>query len=162
MSMAPIPPKRWASEQPTPDAITNPGTPSPAQPISTADTIPPAPPPTAPPAPDPNRPIPSLQTVLADIPRQDQIAAHDRLTKQIALTVVIGFFLVIGSIFVVGLSGRSIDTTMVALLSSLVGVAAAGFGVVMNYYFGSSSGSAQKTTTINTALTQAMTEKGAA
>jgi hypothetical protein len=113
-------------------------------------------------APDPNRPIPSLQTVLADIPRQEQLAIHDRTTKQIALTVIVGFFMVAFAIIAIGLSEREISTAMVALLSSVMSIAIAGFGTVINFYFGSSASSVQKGVTINTALTKSMDEKAPA
>lgn len=109
-------------------------------------------------APDPARPIPSLQTVLADIPRQDQLASHDRTTKQIALVVVVGFFVMVLAIFGIVMCGRPIDATGAALMSSVMSIAIAGFGAVIGFYFGSSAGSAQKSTTINSALTKSMNE----
>lgn len=112
-------------------------------------------------APDPARPIPPLHQVLDDIPRQEQILGHDATMRGLAVWVTIGFFALIFAVVGIALSGRELGT-IASLLFTLLGVVGAKWGTVMDFYFGSSAGSARKSTVIGSALTKATNDKEAA
>lgn len=111
-----------------------------------------------------DRSIPSLGNVMADIPLQEQQLSHDRTNRTLAMTVTVGFFALIAAVFGLTLVAHDLSPTanlVLNLLFTLLGVVATGWITIINFQFGSSASSAQKSATINTALTKAMSDKSA-
>lgn len=71
--------------------------------------------------------------------RDREIKVGDRTTKILAYAYTIGYFVVLGVVMKTGVNPEMVNIIMV-----LLGVLTAAQGQIMNYYFGSSSGSAQK------------------
>lgn len=71
--------------------------------------------------------------------RDREIKTGDRTTKILAYAYTLGYFIVLGVVMKTG-----VDPDMVNIIMVLLGVLTAAQGQIMNYYFGSSSGSAQK------------------
>lgn len=71
--------------------------------------------------------------------RDREVKTGDRTTKILAYAYTLGYFLVLGVVMKTG-----VDPDMVNIIMVLLGVLTAAQGQIMNYYFGSSSGSAQK------------------
>ncbi|MBD3767999.1 MAG: hypothetical protein IE928_08650 [Gammaproteobacteria bacterium] len=77
------------------------------------------------------------QQGIADA-RAREIAVNDKVPAVLAIAVTIGFFGVLGWMVYDGTKGHS--DALLVMLGALGGA----WGAVMNYYFGSSSGSAKK------------------
>lgn len=75
-----------------------------------------------------------------DSARQREIAVRDNTPKILASVVVVGFFGVLAYMFKYGVPKEGDEALLI-----LLGALGAGFGMVLSYYFGSSSGSMQKT-----------------
>lgn len=73
--------------------------------------------------------------------RDREIKVGDNTTKILAYSYTIGYFVVLGVVMKTG-----VNPDMVNIIMVLLGVLTAAQGQIMNYYFGSSSGSAQKNT----------------
>lgn len=73
--------------------------------------------------------------------RNREIQVRDNAPKILATVVVVGFFGVLGWMFKYGVPKEGDEALLI-----LLGALGAGFGMVLSYYFGSSSGSAQKNT----------------
>ncbi|HJW82424.1 MAG TPA: hypothetical protein VJ396_09290 [Acidiferrobacterales bacterium] len=71
--------------------------------------------------------------------RDREIKVGDRTTKILAYAYTIGYFAIFATMMKTGVSDQMENIVMV-----LLGVLTAAQGQIMNYYFGSSSGSAQK------------------
>jgi hypothetical protein len=69
-----------------------------------------------------------------------QTTTKDLHSYLLSLLIVVGFFILTYTLFFVELSAGSRDTALV-----LLGVFGSGFGAVINYFFGSSEGSKEKT-----------------
>ncbi|HEV2378721.1 MAG TPA: hypothetical protein VG206_02880 [Terriglobia bacterium] len=76
-----------------------------------------------------------------------QVSVKSVLPPALALTVTVGFF---GLLYL--LIFRSIPAASHDIIIAMVGVLGAAWGAVVNFYFGSSSGSADKNDTIASAL----------
>lgn len=77
-----------------------------------------------------------------DSARQREIATQDKTVRQLAWVYTGGYFALLGAI----LSGYAvIPPNLTSVLDVLLGVLTAGQYSVLSYYFGSSSGSADKT-----------------
>lgn len=76
--------------------------------------------------------------------RQREIAVRDNVPKILATAVTAGFFGVLFWILKYGLPATGGEALLV-----LLGALGSGFGAVLNYYFGSSHGSAQKNTMLD-------------
>ena len=83
---------------------------------------------------------------LEEIAASDRISARDRETKTgdrttkiLAYAYTIGYFAIFATMMKTG-----VDNQMESIVMVLLGVLTAAQGQIMNYYFGSSSGSAQK------------------
>ena len=74
-----------------------------------------------------------------DSARQREIAIRDNTPKILASVVVVGFFGVLAYMFKYGVPKEGDEALLI-----LLGALGAGFGMVLSYYFGSSSGSVQK------------------
>lgn len=73
------------------------------------------------------------------------VCAHDRtIQKILAVLILIGFFGAIAFMLVSPLPQPGHDALLI-----MIGALAAAFGMVISYYFGSSSGSAAKTALAN-------------
>ena len=73
--------------------------------------------------------------------RDREIKTGDKTTRNLAYAYTIGYFVVLGVVMKTG-----VDQTMINIVMVLLGVLTAAQAQIMNYYFGSSSGSAQKNT----------------
>ena len=71
--------------------------------------------------------------------RDREVKTGDRTTKILAYAYTIGYFAIFATIMKTG-----VDPQMESLVMVLIGVLTAAQAQIMNYYFGSSSGSAQK------------------
>ncbi len=71
--------------------------------------------------------------------RDREIKVGDKTTKILAYAYTIGYFLIFAAIMKTG-----VNPAMETIVMVLLGVLTAAQGQIMNYYFGSSSGSAQK------------------
>jgi ABC-type Na+ efflux pump permease subunit len=94
--------------------------------------------------------------------RQMQIALHDKTNARLAYIVTGAFFLLIIILIFYGkqiadvAGGEGIKD----LLFTLLGVIATGWANIIGFYFGSSSGSQQKSQTLSAALLQKPTNSG--
>jgi hypothetical protein len=105
-------------------------------------------------------------TTIADTPRDkarlDQISHHNRTATVLACITTIGFFALIGVLLFVSLpSPAPVGGTTTAavtaltqgpfrdLLNTVVGIVGTGWATIVGYYFGSSTGSKQKTETLS-------------
>lgn len=79
--------------------------------------------------------------------RAREVQTQDKTPKILATVVVVGFFAVLVTMMFVDLAEAVKEPSLI-----LLGALSAAFGAVMNYYFGSSSGSNQK----NAILSEAM------
>ncbi|MEQ1888363.1 MAG: hypothetical protein ABL951_04175 [Alphaproteobacteria bacterium] len=75
---------------------------------------------------------------------------HDWIQAALALLAVLGFFGILTFIFVKGLN--QMETPEGLLVATLVGYCASEYKTVYNYYFGSSTGSKQKTEMMDTMM----------
>jgi len=82
-----------------------------------------------------------------DSARQREMAVRDWVPGMIAGVIVIGFFGVLGSLLAYGTPDNGGDALLVIL-----GALSSGFASVLAYYFGSSSGSKQKSDLISKAI----------
>ena len=73
--------------------------------------------------------------------REREIKTGDKTTRNLAYAYTIGYFVVLGVVMKTG-----VDPSMQNIIMVLLGVLTAAQAQIMNYYFGSSSGSAQKNT----------------
>jgi hypothetical protein len=97
--------------------------------------------------------------------RLDQIARHNWTATGLAFITTIGFFVLIGVLLVVSWTGGGRpapvgETTTGAvaaltqgpfhdLLNTVIGIVGTGWATIVGYYFGSSTGSKQKTETLS-------------
>lgn len=98
---------------------------------------------------------------LADIAEKNvessramQVAVKSVLPPLLALVVTVGFF---GLLYL--LIFRPIPASSHDIIIAMVGVLGAAWGAVVNYYFGSSSGSAEKTTALTSVASQALSKQ---
>jgi len=78
-------------------------------------------------------------------PAHADLCGHDRtIQKILAVLILIGFFGAIAFMLVFPLPAPGHDALLI-----MIGALAAAFGMVISYYFGSSSGSATKTALAN-------------
>ncbi|WP_273430449.1 hypothetical protein [Chitinibacter tainanensis] len=90
--------------------------------------------------------VADLEKIAADDranARSREIALNDWMPKALGLLVVAGFFGVIGLLVAYGLPKSGSDSLLV-----LVGALGAAFGSIVQYYYGSSAGSAAKSRAI--------------
>lgn len=71
--------------------------------------------------------------------RDREVKTGDKTTKILAYAYTIGYFVIFATMMKTG-----VDPQMLNIVMVLLGVLTAAQGQIMNYYFGSSSGSAQK------------------
>lgn len=71
--------------------------------------------------------------------RDREVKTGDKTTKILAYAYTIGYFAIFATMMKTG-----VDPQMLNIVMVLLGVLTAAQGQIMNYYFGSSSGSAQK------------------
>lgn len=82
-----------------------------------------------------------ISTLDRNSARDREVKTGDKTTKVLAYSYTIGYFIVLGVVMKTG-----VDQDMVNIIMVLLGVLTAAQGQIMNYYFGSSAGSAQKNT----------------
>jgi hypothetical protein len=85
--------------------------------------------------------------------RQRQITLHDETNKWLAYIVTSAFFLIIVLLIFFGERITS-DRAVSNILFALLGMVGTSWANIIGFYFGSSSGSQQKSQTINDALLQ--------
>lgn len=78
-----------------------------------------------------------------DSARKLQAATNSRVPGTLAILITVGFFGIL-----IGMLGKWLTAADNQALLILLGALSAGFGAVLNYYFGSSSGSQAKDATI--------------
>jgi hypothetical protein len=71
--------------------------------------------------------------------RNMQVAVRSKIPGWLAIIIVVGFFAIL-----VGLMGGILNVADSQALMILLGALSAGFGAVLNFYYGSSSGSQSK------------------
>lgn len=74
-----------------------------------------------------------------DSARQREIAVKDRTPAKLAWTFVGGYFVIFVTVMKTG-----VDESMQTIVTTLLGMLSAGIMSIMNYYFGSSTGSKHK------------------
>ncbi len=79
--------------------------------------------------------------------RAREVQLRDKTPSVLAAVVVLGFFVVLGSMMTTNFPEAAKEPALI-----LLGALSAAFGAVMNYYFGSSSGSNQKNAMLQDAL----------
>jgi len=87
--------------------------------------------------------------------RQREIAVKDKTPTLLAFAIVGGFLAMTCGIIVTALLEYKIDPVSMGLIGTLVGYLSAKSELVLTYYYGSSSGSAEKSATIAKALAKA-------
>ena len=83
-----------------------------------------------------------------DSARQREILLRDSMPKILAVTVTLGFFAMLGTMAFVDLPGANRD-----LLNVMLGALGAAWTSIVAYFFGSSSGSAEKTKILGQVVT---------
>lgn len=84
--------------------------------------------------------MPTPETKIETPDKAIQASRDGLIQKVLAVLILIGFFTCIGALMTLDLPDDGHDVLLV-----LIGALGGAFGAVVNYYFGSSSGSAAKT-----------------
>jgi hypothetical protein len=87
-----------------------------------------------------------------------QITGHDRTNRYLAYGVTAMFFVLIISLIALGAwrANDDLNPDIKSLLFTMFGVVATGWTTIIGFYFGSSSGSAQKSQTLAASLNTAL------
>ena len=84
--------------------------------------------------------MPTPETKVETPDKAIQASRDGMIQKVLAILIFIGFFSCIGALMTLDLPDAGHDVLLV-----LIGALGGAFGAIVNYYFGSSSGSAAKT-----------------
>jgi membrane protein DedA with SNARE-associated domain len=107
----------------------------------------------------------TIANTTPDTTRLDQIASHNWTATGLAFITTIGFFALIGVLLLVSWAGGGSPAPVTGattaagaaltqgpfhdLLNTVIGIVGTGWATIVGYYFGSSTGSKQKTETLS-------------